>query len=338
MESRWARWILAAAAILGLVLGIRHFWPSPPEPAAPLPTKSAEAPTGGRPRARLPAAPMTAEPAITDRPAPALPGSLLGTARDGALRVDAAGDLIVGPEILALFDYFFSATGEESDEVIRARILAAIRAELSGPAADRAIALLDDYIAYREATRALSAQGSTDLDDRLDALRRLRRKHFGDEDADKLFGEQERADAVALEQKRVREDRSLSPEERDRRLARLEEDLPEPIRAARDEAVRPQRQQAEEQAMREQGATDEEIRRRRVETVGEEAADRLAALDQRRAAWKERLAAFRAKRAAIVASEPSEPAQRAAVQRLLEESFTPEEQIRVRAADAIARE
>jgi len=264
-----------------------------------------------------------------------MPASLQGTARDGALRVDAAGDLIVGPEILALFDYYFSATGEESAETIRARILAAIGADLTGPAAARAIALLDHYIDYREATRALRDDGSADLGERLDTLRGLRRRHFGEEDATKLFGEQERADAVAIEQRRVGEDRSLSPEERAQRLARLEEDLPDSIRATRSEAIRPQQQQADEQAMRAEGAGDEEIRRHRIETVGVEAADRLGALDQRRADWKRRLAEFRAKRAAIVASEPSEPAQRAAVQKLLQESFTPEEQIRVRAADAI---
>jgi lipase chaperone LimK len=339
VESPWGRRVFAALAVVGLVFGVRHCWMDPDRPAGPVASKSAETQTKARPRQRAPAIAMTAEPALTQRPTPAMPASLRDTARDGALRVDAAGNLIVGPEILALFDYYFSATGEESAEIIRARILAAIGAELTGPAAARAIALLDHYIDYREATRALRDDGSTDLAGRLDALRGLRRKHFGEEDATKLFGEQERADAVAIEQRRVSEDRSLSPEERDQRLARLEQDLPESIRAPRSEAVRPQRQQAEEQAMRAEGAGDEEIRRHRVETVGEEAADRLEALDQRRSEWKRRLAEFQAKRAAIVASEPNESAQRAAVERLLHESFTAEEQIRVRAADAIpARE
>src|SRR5690606_875151 len=60
------------------------------------------------------------EPAVSVAPAPppapavaprGAPRSLRDTDVDGAVLVDDRGDLTAGPELLALFDYFLSATG-----------------------------------------------------------------------------------------------------------------------------------------------------------------------------------------------------------------------------------
>src|SRR5689334_7743323 len=48
-----------------------------------------------------------------------LPRSLQDTQVDGGLAADANGHLIVAPGVRALFDYFLSATGEESPQIIR---------------------------------------------------------------------------------------------------------------------------------------------------------------------------------------------------------------------------
>jgi lipase chaperone LimK len=255
---------------------------------------------------------------------------------DGALRVDERGELIVGPDVLAFFDYFLAATGEESAAAIRARIEQKIRERLSGPAVSRALGLLDRYLAYREATRSLRPDGDSDLAARLDAIRTLRRAHFGAADADKIFGEQERTDAVAVAERRVQSDASLQPEERRRRIAELEEQLPEAVRAARTAATRPLREQEDEQAMRAAGATGEEIQRHRVATVGEAAAERLKTLDEERASWKQRLAAFRTEREAIARAQPDPAARKALIRKLLDDSFTPAERLRVNALDTIA--
>ncbi len=85
----------------------------------------------------------------------ARPRSLEGTEVDGAFETDAAGHLVVGPRVMALFDYFFSATGEESEDVIGERIAALAAERLSEPALGEALALLDRYEAYRDAGRRL---------------------------------------------------------------------------------------------------------------------------------------------------------------------------------------
>jgi len=265
-----------------------------------------------------------------------LPASLAGTTEDGALRVDADGNLIVGPDVLRFFDYYFSATGEEKPGAIYARIVAAIHRKLPAERASRqAIALLDKYVGYREAARRMGPV--SDDEARLAAIHRLRRDHFGDQ-ADKLFGDEERAAAVAIDQRKVMTDHSLSEGEREKKLAALEASLPPSVREARADSMRPLRERAAEEAMRAAGATDDQIREHRIATDGVEAADRLAELDRTRADWKRRLDDFRKARTGLEQSEP-DPAQRSlAVQKLLDTSFTPQEQIRVHAADAMDAE
>ncbi|MEP7122043.1 MAG: lipase secretion chaperone, partial [Byssovorax sp.] len=187
---------------------------------------------------------------------------------------------------------------------------------------------------YREATRRLREDGDSAA--RLAALHDLRVRIFGDEDATRLFGDQERTDAVALAEQRIHQDSSLTSDERATRLAKLEEGLPEAVRAARARATLPLREQEEEAARRAAGEGEEAIRSYRVATVGEEAADRLEALDAQRDAWTQRLQAYRAARAAIAEKTSDLDARQAAFARLAEASFNPQERLRVAALDAMA--
>jgi lipase chaperone LimK len=323
--DRWGRALLAGALLALVAGGLHRFLAGSRPSAAPEAVLRAEAPGPRLPRPRS-AFPVTAAP-------PTLPASLRGTTEDGALRVDDAGDLVIAPAVLRFFDYYLSATGEESAATLRARIVAAIHRRLPDDRpAGQAVALLDTYLGYREATRGLRVDGD-DPAARLDALHLLRRRSFGAAVAEALFGDEERALAVALEQRKLLADAALSRRERERRLSDLEARLPDRIREARAGATRPLRQRADEDAMRAAGASDDDLHDYRTATVGEEAADRLAALDRSRAAWSAQLAAFREARAAIVAAEPDPSRQQAAVQQLLDASFTALEQIRVRAAD-----
>lgn len=332
---------LAALIAVGALGGLVYFTGSGKSATDASATAAQDGPSGPRsPGQELPSKRARREAAqearANDAP-PSAPGeparSLRGTEIDGALRVGPDGKLILGPEVIALFDYFLAATGEESESAIRARIEAAIRERLTGPAADEALTLLDKYLAYRRASKRMRMPAGAESDPaaRLEAIRDLRRTHFGEGAASLLFGNEEREGLVAVEQSRILKDSSLSPEEREARLAELEAKLPEPAQRARAEAVRPLLEQREEEAMRAAGATEAEIHEHRVKTLGKEGAERLADLDRRRAEWKRRVEAFRAARDKLAASVPSESARQAAEQRLLEDSFTPEEQLRVKA-------
>ncbi|AUX42801.1 lipase chaperone [Sorangium cellulosum] len=330
---------LALAALAGAGhLALRER-PAPAAPAArPATRREATRPTTTSAAAAAPDPPRRERPAPAGAPGLGLPArpraappSLRGTDVDGAVIVDERGDLVVGPEILALFDYFLSATGEEPAAAIRARIVAAIRERAGGRAADQAVALLDRYLGYREAAGAAGAAPEVDPAARLAVLRELRREHFGEADATRLFGDEEREGEAALDEARIAADPALSPEERDAQIAAVEAALPEHLRAAREAAMRPLAQQVEEQALRAAGASAEQIHAHRVAVVGPEAADRLAELDRQRAAWQERLDTFSEQRAAIAEETTDPQARRAAEEELLAREFTPEERLRVRA-------
>ncbi|MBN9684116.1 MULTISPECIES: lipase secretion chaperone [unclassified Corallococcus] len=341
MKSRAVILVVALCALLGA--GVFSWWKVRAEdaPGPAVPPSAVPVAQGVQSRAMSPGVPgaAAAASAVPDAPLPPLPGSLKDTEEDGAVLVDASGHLVPNADLRRFFNYYLSATGEEPASLIRERILTALRAKkLPAAAMDEAVQVLDDYLAYLDAARGLASKGSAAMPDtaeRLESLRKLRREHLGPGVADGLFGQEEAVDAVAVERLKLMKDASLTKEEREQRMAALEERLPPEVRASREEAVRPLRQQAVEQELLAAGATAEDLHQHRLSTVGPEATERLEALDAERAQWKQRLADFRAKRAALGQSEPNPARRQAAVQRLLFDSFTPEERLRVEAADSI---
>lgn len=255
-----------------------------------------------------------------------LPRSLEGTEVDGRFDVGADGHLVPGPRVIALFDYFFAATGEESEAAIRDRISTYSRKHLTEPALGEALALLDRYVGYRAAAGALRAEDTAGPAERLAALRRLRRASFGD-DAEALFGAEERSAAAAIAKAAAGADKGLSPEERGDRRTEVEEGVPVAEREARAASTRVIQLREDEAALRAAGAGEDEVQRFRAGTLGEEAAARLGALDLRRAEWRQRVEAFRRERD----QRCGEGAGGACEAALLQASFDAREQIRVRA-------
>lgn len=284
------------------------------------------------------APPSPAAPGATGAAAAPPPASLRDSEIDGELIADASGHFVPSPRAIALFDYFLSATGEEPQATIRARIIAEIDRRLVNPARHEATALLDRYLAYRADAASTVADErlaeSADLERRLQWLRELRRKHFGADLAATLFADDESAIEVAIAQRRVAADASLSQVEKRAQIEALEAQLPESARRARASSTVPLRLAQEEAALRARGGSDDELRALRDSIVGPEAAQRLEERDRRRAEWNTRLAAYRAERDAIRGDASLDPQARdAAIENVLARSFDARERIRVRALD-----
>ena len=331
--SRRAAGLASGAALLVVVLVVWRL-PQSDEADAPRPPGSA-APEGWEQRERLADALAAAG---TGAVLP-LPASLEGTSEDGALVVDEAGRFVATTDAIDLFDYYLAATGEESDEVVRARILGSIHSKLSGGAAQAAIALLDDYLVYR--ARASDLLGGRlvgeDLERRLQYIRELRREVFGAGVALALFGEEEARWAVDIERRRVAMDPSLASDEREQRLARLDAELPDTLLASRDASRVHRLLRDEEARLRADGAGANAIAQLREERVGVEAAARLAALDAERERWQARLAAYRDELDALTVDAPAEE-HRAIRGALRSRHFDSAESLRVRALHgALAR-
>lgn len=258
------------------------------------------------------------------------PASLRGTEVDGGFLIDDDGHFVPSRDALDLFDYFFVASGEEPEDVIVARIREEIRRRLGPKAAPDALAFLESYLHYRERTRALAGDRAAPADT-LDALSELRREAFGG-DADRLFGAEEARLRVSLAQREIAGDPSLDEQEKRALIDALYAELPPEAQRARRRSMAPARLRADEEDLRRAGATDVEVRTHRAELFGEEAADRLAALDQRRAAWNARVAAYLRERDEVLA-DPSRPLadREAEAETLLLERFAGPERLRVRA-------
>jgi lipase chaperone LimK len=335
------RWLLAGGLagllLAGLALERRlgSWQAGAPADAAPRPAQAGAA---------QPASPAaTGDRALaagsTDDAVPlAPPRSLRDTEVDGGLGQDAGGHFDPTPEALALFDYFLSATGEEPDDVIRQRIEGEISRRLPPEPAREALALFGMYRRYRESIRKLTTEGEppADLERRFQRVREERRQAFGAVLAEKLFGEEERVTAVDLERRRVANDASLSGEEKERRLAALESDLPAVVREKRQQGTAIVRSARQVESLRAAGASAAEIFAAREREFGPEAAERLARLDQEDAAWQARLDAYRGERERLLgdASLPKEDRD-ARIEALRVERFDAQEQIRVRALDAL---
>ncbi len=267
---------------------------------------------------------------------PPLPASLAGTRPDGALVRDADGRFVPTHDALDLFDYFFSASGEEPDARIRARIEAAIAEQLDDPAP--ALDLLDRYLGYRAEARALFTEenaAALPLERRLQRIRELRRAHFG-ELADALFADEEERWRADIERLRVLHDPALAAEERATRLAALDAELPESVREARAAATAASSLRREEERLRAEGASDAEIGALREARFGREAAERLAAIDQARAAWHARVSAYRAERERMAALELGDAeARAAAIAALRDAYFEGAERLRIEALDRL---
>lgn len=337
-----ARRMLAGAAA---VVAVAVLWVWARESPSPMPPRSAA--TNNAPASRAATIEDGRRAALADvlrRAAQAEPlvwappASLRDTDIDGALVVDADGHLVVAPALRRFFEYFFVASGEESSERIRARIEAQIRVRLNGDAQRAALELFDRYLAYREAGRSLATAtaGDGDLGARFDALRRLRRDSFGETDAAALFADEDAAYAVALAQRRIAADPTLTDDERAAQLEALDAQLPAPLRETRTAVTAPLRLAREEAALRAAGGSAEEIQTLREQAVGPAAAARLADLDQRRAAWQQRVDTYRQERTAIDLDPSLDATQRAAaLQALRERHFSGPELVRIQALDGM---
>lgn len=297
-------WLLVAAAAALLPLAAFIGWPVSP-PAGP-------------------ADPVPATPVST---AAAFAPSLQGTRPDGAVRVAPDDSVVVDEQLIGLFDYYLSTVGEKSPDQVRAQIERELDRTLRPPAAAAAKRVLARYFAYKQALGALEAkQGLAGMDAaslqrRLAALATLRARFFSRQEIAAVFSREDAANQEALTRLRIREDVSLTPQQKQARLAALEASLPPAERAAREAPLKIGRMQEEVERMRAAGADDDAIFRMRAEAFGADAAGRLAKLDREEAAWKQRIAAYLAQRRGLQ--------DEAAVAALRSRMFSEEEQRRL---------
>jgi lipase chaperone LimK len=281
---------------------------------------------GGSP---VPRSDTSPPPQPSAAPAPFVP-SMAGTRPDGSLRAPSGGALTIDAELRHLFDYYLSALGEAELPAIRAGIEQELTRRLQPAAAAEAIRLLGQYLAYkraladadRAAAAAPGASSAAAARTRLQAMLALRRQFFSPTESAGLFGDSDARDLDAIARLELMGDKALTPAQRQQKLAELDRRLPIQLQAEREAPLRVLKLEQQVDAARAGGAGEDDIFRLRAAALDPQAAARLAQLDQEQAAWQRRIAAYRAQ-SSRMGGDP------AALQRLRDNIFTPEEQKRL---------
>ncbi len=276
-------------------------------------------------------------------PLPPLPRSLRDSTHGVRLSSDEQGNLRLSADILHLFDFYLSALSEEPLEVSLNRISQDLAAQLQGPALDQARDLLRRYLDFKIALGDLhnlpaimDAEGRYVLEaitQRQQQVQALRQQHFSTREYPVFFQEQDAYDSFMLQQLQLAQNQTLDAAQRQQALDSLEQQLPEPMRQAREQAMLQTRVFEQAEQLKQQGAGAEALFQLRAEALGAEAAQALAELDQRQAQWEQRLASFEQERAVIRQSGLSPQDQQQAIAQLIEQRFAPEERLQVQALD-----
>lgn len=250
------RWLIAGALSTVLVGGA--FWYAQPAPSSDSQRQPPDTRVSERPSVRaeashgmndqLPPAPAPEPPQDQSYQTPTSLGpdpfapSLAGTQIDGALKAGADGRLVVDLRVRDFFDYFLSTVGEVSPETAIGQIERMSRNHLPEAAANRALVLLDQYLAYKQA--ALSVM-QTELDpalredpayqlralsDALAGLKQLRQATFDAETHQAFFGLEEAYSEYTLASLAIQQRDDLSSQGKQALIEWHRNQLPETLR------------------------------------------------------------------------------------------------------------
>lgn len=266
--------------------------------------------------------------------------SLKDTDIDGAYPVGADGHLLLNVSIKERFEYFLSTLGEFSLEDVLAMVREDIQAELQEPARSEALALFEDYIAYKRSLVELEKQlgpaagfeqfDMNSLRYRLDQLRNKRREFLSAEAADAFFGFDETYDDYMLGKLEVMNNPQLNTAEKTAQITQLENQLPAELQSMRSETERISQVFAQTEKMKQSGASAEQVYNKNVQEFGPEAAQRINALEVQRAQWQQRIDVYLAAKKTIEASDKSAQQKEQALAEL-RNAFSPQEQLRLAA-------
>jgi len=217
-----------------------------------------------------------------DDPVPAEPRSLEGVEVDGALVPSPSGEVVLDADVRAFFDHFLAAEGEVDEAALHARVRLEIDRRLHGEAAEQAWEAFLAYVDYRrEAAVLLDDAESLDPSERARvlaaALGEIRARTIGE--APGVPDERPRLQAAASLQVAL-SDPSLDAHARAQRAAAFQAELGEAP-----DPTAPSRILARVHAALAPIPVDDVEARRTVliDLLGESAAGRWLALEQRRA-------------------------------------------------------
>ena len=221
--------------------------------------------------------------------------SLEGTQIDGSLKADANGNLIVDLSTKDFFDYFLNTIGEVAPETALSEMEALARNHLPPAAAKQAMAILDQYLSYKQQTLSLSNQ---QLDPTLQSdpayqlqvlktalgdLKQLRRTSFDAATHEAFFGLEEAYGDYTIATMEIQQREDLSAESKQTLQAWHRRQLPEVIRKTETRMIQEQELHEQRQTAIAEASSPEQAGER-LESLGvssEQAAEVVNYLKER---------------------------------------------------------
>lgn len=263
------------ALAVAVVLAAGLWWTMAPD-AAPAQSTGGVVLATATPVARAtPPQPMAAVPPAAD-PAKPLPDSLLS------------------PVLLRVFDDLLGETSAKDKVGRLAEMHGQLRTRMPAGTHARAMGLIDRYIDYREALNRLGTPNPADPQSlaRMYGERdRIRAIYFSDDEVAGLWQDGDPQDRYLLERSRILASTSLDATQRETALREAEaRSFPAQELAARRESVQHLDMLGQTAEFEARGVGPQQRYEERVKSYGQEAAQRLGALDQQEAEWQTRLA------------------------------------------------
>ncbi len=261
--------------------------------------------------------------------------SLRGTDVDGGIALDANGQVVLDLGMRRLFDYYLSLMGEQDIVQIRSLLKDYLLGKYSPANTDSVLKYFDRYSDYLSALTDLNIGGLSKPEDRLVKVNALRKEMLGEEMAFAFFAEEEMLAALTLKRMAIANDKSLSSEEKARRLIALDAAAHYSARTEADTAALVSEQTDQLETLK---LTDAQRAAEREALWGKEAASRLAELDQQRAQWDTRVNQYLLERSRIDANRGLSPLARdRAITALRNQHFNAAEQRRIASLEAIGQ-
>lgn len=272
-----------------------------------------------------------------------LPTSLRNTPLPEHLEINDDGSLLINKKILHLFEFYLSAIGEESLELIINRIKSNLREQLTSQALDEALHILAGYLQYRNEITAIKQEynqtvGTNEyaFEHVLNARSELieaRWRFLSKDVIAAFFAQEDQYENYMLGIATITKDNRLSKEQKDDAIELVTAQAPSWLIEQQNTAnqLNEYRQRYSELVSR--GASDSEVRILREQEFSSDVSDRLSTLDTQRLDWQQRLSDYRVELDTIMAIEPDRQAQQTMVDELRSRHFTAQETKRVNALD-----
>ncbi|RQV05145.1 lipase secretion chaperone [Burkholderia cenocepacia] len=280
------------------------------------------------------AAPQAAVPAGAG-----LPPSLAGSSAP-SLPLDTGGHLAKSRAVRDFFDYCLTARSDLSAAALDAFVVREIAAQLDGTVAQvEALDVWHRYRAYLDALATLRDAGAVDKSDlaalqlALDQRASIAYRTLGDW-SQPFFGVEQWRQRYDLARLKITQDRSLTDAQKAERLAALEQQMPADERAAQQRVDRQRAAIDQIAQLQKSGATPDAMRAQLTQTLGPEAAARVAQMQQDDASWQSRYADYATQRAQIESAGLSPQDRDAQIAALRQRVFTkPGEAVRAASLD-----